>query len=143
MNKTNQRKVSSFLALSVVLVLASLLVLHISRYQKTLGHLLEENPYQLSDFEYNLSNYDYPKVVEMTKKNEMVDVKAYQDVSQYIAFGHFFEAATYYHMYKGIDAEKTQKYKEQVNTYLSQINSNHFQKHIQTVKQNFLSDLED
>jgi hypothetical protein len=135
MNNSTKGNVRSVLAVSVVIILACTLAYHISCYQENLDRYLAKEPNQLSAFENYLDNCDYPFVLEMARENDLIDEKPYEAVDQYIAFAYFYEATTYYYLYQGRDESKAQEYKEKAETYLNQITSNHFDKHIQIVKE--------
>jgi hypothetical protein len=143
MNNASKGKVRTVLAVSVVIILACVLAYHITRYQQNLDRLLRQEPNQVSDFENYLDNCDYPYVLEMAKENEIIDEKPYESVDQYISFAYFYEAMTYYHLYLGSDKAKANEYKQKAETYLSQITSNHFNKHIKNVEEFYASEMID
>lgn len=117
-------KLSNPLNLALDIVIGILCVVLVGAVAFAISSFWENYSYSYSEdsFYYRLEDKSYGQMVEMYYTNEAAGVKPGEDMREYYGVAKYFEAASYYKIYREAgDLQKAQEYHEKMETALEEM----------------------
>lgn len=98
----------------IVLILIVLFTINLSGLIRELNYAQQDDdPYELSQINYELNQGNYPRVLTMVKMNKTFDTKPIKDTKEYEEFADYYEAYVYCKIYQKLgDTKMLKKYEK-------------------------------